>query len=79
MRFPISAAPMTAISGIALGGLSLVLAQPLPSGGPVAPHIFEYLFFRNEPQAAWLANFMLAYAALFRLELPPQPCNPVCS
>jgi hypothetical protein len=67
MRFPITAAPVTAMSGIALGGLSLVLAQPLPSRGPVAPHIFEYLFSRNEPQAAWLAiAVVLASAALAR-------------
>ncbi len=67
MRVPISAAPVMAISGVALGALSLVLAQPLPSGGPVAGHIFEYLFFRNEPQAAWLAiAVVLASAALAR-------------
>ncbi|HEY4769784.1 MAG TPA: hypothetical protein VIH51_04140, partial [Myxococcales bacterium] len=37
------------------------------SGGPVAPRVFEYLFFRNEPQAAWLAiAIVLASAALAR-------------
>src|SRR5882672_10957874 len=67
MRLPIGAAPATAISGVALGALSLVLAHPLPSGGPVAPHVFEYLFSRNEPQAAWLAiAVVLASAVLAR-------------
>src|SRR6266850_4012098 len=67
MRVPISAASATAVSGVALGGLSLLLAQPLPSGGPVAPRVFEYLFSRNEPQAAWLAiAIVLASAALAR-------------
>src|SRR6266850_6695667 len=67
MRVPISAAPVTAIAGIALGALSLMLARPLPSGGPVAPRVFEYLFYRNEPQAAWLAiAVVLASAALAR-------------
>src|SRR2546426_1678951 len=66
-RVPIGAASVTAISGVALGGLSLVLARPLPSGRPVAPRVFEYLFFRNEPQAAWLAiAVVLASAALAR-------------
>src|SRR6266850_316482 len=67
MRVPFSAAPVTAIAGIALGALSLMLARPLPSGGPVAPRVFEYLFYRNEPQAAWLAiAVVLASAALAR-------------
>src|SRR6267154_443214 len=67
MRLPIGAAPAMAISAVALGALSLMLAQPLPSGGPVAPHVFEYLFSRNEPQAAWLAiAVVLASAALAR-------------
>src|SRR3984893_13185928 len=67
MRVPIGAASATAVSGVALGGLSPVLAQPLPSGGPVAPRIFEYLFSRNEPQAAWLAiAVVLGSAALAR-------------
>src|SRR3979490_1676617 len=65
MRVPISAASATAVSGVALGGLSLLLAQPLPSGGPAAPRVFEDLFSRNEPQAAWLAiAIVLASAAL---------------
>jgi hypothetical protein len=67
IRVPISAASATAVSGVALGGLSLLLTQPLPSGGPRAPRVFEYLFFRNEPQAAWLAiAVVLASAALAR-------------
>jgi hypothetical protein len=42
------------IATLALAGLALLLTRPVPAGGPVAQHIFEYLFSRNEPAAAWL-------------------------
>jgi hypothetical protein len=48
-------AGLTVIAGAGLAGLALLLAQPLPPGGPVSPRVFEYLFHRNEPAAAWLA------------------------
>src|SRR5438067_629279 len=49
--------------GLAFAGLALLLAGPLTAGGPVAPHIFEYLFARNEPAAAWLAIAIVLAAA----------------
>jgi len=64
LRSPVGGTGALAVAGIGLAGLSPLLAQPLPDGGPVAPHVFEYLFYRNEPRAAWLAMAIVLVAAL---------------
>ena len=67
LRSPVASTGVVVVSGIALAGLALILAQPLPSGGPGSPHVFEYLFYRNEPAAAWLAIGIVLAAALVAL------------
>lgn len=63
--------------GAAFAGLTLALAQPLPAGGPVAPHVFTYLFSRNEPAAAWLAIGILLAAAILARGIPFSERTPV--
>jgi len=53
----------------------LAARAALPGGGPVAPHVFEYLFHRNEPRAAWLAAAIVLVAAAGRA-LEPDPGAP---
>jgi hypothetical protein len=75
LRAPIDAPLGTAIAGIGLAGLALLLCGPVPKDGPVFPHVFEYLFFRNEPAAAWLAIAILVSGLLLARSsrLPERP------
>jgi len=75
LRTPIDAPLGTAIAGLGLAWLSLLLCGPVPKDGPVFPHVFEYLFFRNEPSAAWLAIAILASGLLLSRSsrLPERP------
>jgi hypothetical protein len=73
LRSPLASTGAVMVSGVALAGLALILAQPLPAGGPGSPHVFEYLFYRNEPAAAWLAiGIVLAAALVARSNLVPE-------
>lgn len=73
LRSPAGAVATTVIAGLAFAGLTLLLAGPLPAGGPVAPYVFEYLFARNEPAAAWLAiAIVLAAAVVARAGRAPE-------
>jgi len=58
-------APAGAVSGtvagaVALAGLALLIARPVTSAHPATLHVFQYLFDRNEPSAAWLALGIVA-------------------
>ena len=64
LRAPVSTTTGLLLGGAALAGLSLLLAGPLPGSGPVAPHVFTWLFSRNEPAAAWVAVGVLIAAAI---------------
>ena len=54
----------TLLAGVALAGLPLLLASAIRAGGASASPIFELLFRRNEPAAAWLALGIIAAAAV---------------
>jgi hypothetical protein len=64
LRSPPGAVATTVIAALSFAGLTLLLASPLPEGRPVAPHVFEHLFSRNEPAAGWLAVAIVVGAAL---------------
>ncbi|HZR08940.1 MAG TPA: hypothetical protein VFA79_10190 [Myxococcales bacterium] len=64
LHAPVGARGAMVVSAAALAGLSLLLGRPAIQGPPVAPHIFEYLFHRNEPAAAWLALAILVAATI---------------
>ena len=64
LRAPAGPIALAVAGAVAVAALPLLIAEPVASTGPTASHIFEYLFDRNEPAAAWLALAVLVLALL---------------
>jgi hypothetical protein len=64
MHAPVTAQNALVAAAVILAGLALLLGLPAIPGPPISPHVFEYLFHRNEPAASWLTLGILAAAAI---------------
>ena len=58
---------LVALAAIAFAILALVLARSFIWSAPARPPIFEYLFLRDEPPAAWLSCIVVVAAAVLAL------------
>jgi hypothetical protein len=64
LRAPAGPTAIAFGTAVAAAGLPLLIAGPVVSARPATLHVFQFLFDRNEPPAAWLALGILALALI---------------